>query len=633
VLCALSTIWAAIVSFVGGLILQLGTIRVSSHNPRNAVLIAVVCMAAVWALSTGRHGGPLKDEWIWWIRQGRAAASLLQPVRRWLPRSALTTPVTIAAIGISLDIFLWAGPPPLWLDEEAIALNIRDRSFADLAGPLWLGQSAPFGWLVMQRVIVLTLGTSELALRLIPLLFGIATVVTAVWVGHRWMGKAGTVALVVVCGAAESLTHYRFEVKHYTADGFWGLLLPALAVWAIEGANPSQRMRRAIGWWLVAAVAHFFANGALLVTPACAVVLLLLVWRRDGRQAAATFVLVGLVWIAAFLVNYQLSIRNAHESAYLRGFWASALPPESAGLIDRAQWLIDRVQPLARDPGGTQLWKSLWLLAICGFTFAMKPSLGGMFSTVPLAAFAFAALGLVPLRERLAIWIVPSLYVGLALAIDKAVRVARHAGPGQSWLIRGVATAVLLVAVHLCVDISRRGWSNREVKRIRDSKHRLDDARSARWLMARYQPGDAIIATRLTWPALWWYGEIPLGEPTAPGPRGIDWEAMYEVAYSSPGPACERKPLQHALMNHRRVLVYIGFRDERKGFDELLLRELGEIGAVIEVEQFADLSRLAVIQVGDSRAGAVEVVAARRNIVDASPPLDGCARVRPAEVW
>ena len=54
----------------------------------------------------------------------------------------------------------------MWVDEEMIALNLRDRGWLDLAGPLWLGQTAPLGWLALQRLekrgfIEASWGTSE----------------------------------------------------------------------------------------------------------------------------------------------------------------------------------------------------------------------------------------------------------------------------------------------------------------------------------------------------------------------------------------------------------------------------------------------------------------------------------------
>ena len=56
---------------------------------------------------------------------------------------AYAIPVVIAAAGIGSRVHQWYFSRTLWLDEEMIFLNIRDRMFSELVGPLWLYQTAP----------------------------------------------------------------------------------------------------------------------------------------------------------------------------------------------------------------------------------------------------------------------------------------------------------------------------------------------------------------------------------------------------------------------------------------------------------------------------------------------------------
>ena len=104
-----------------------------------------------------------------------------------------------AAAGALLLGVEWQWGRMLWLDEEMIAINLRDRSMRELAGTLSLGQAAPYGWLVLQRTMLLAGGTGERTLRLIPLVFGMATLATASWSGRRWMTAAGALSLVFLC--------------------------------------------------------------------------------------------------------------------------------------------------------------------------------------------------------------------------------------------------------------------------------------------------------------------------------------------------------------------------------------------------------------------------------------------------
>ena len=99
-------------------------------------------------LPDGRN--TLRDEWSRW-RLWYASTNQWRG-RAWQIIYIVASAFTIAVAAISIDIYQWGAALPFWVDEEMIALNLRDRSMADLAGPLWLGQSAPFGWLVLERI-------------------------------------------------------------------------------------------------------------------------------------------------------------------------------------------------------------------------------------------------------------------------------------------------------------------------------------------------------------------------------------------------------------------------------------------------------------------------------------------------
>jgi len=58
-----------------------------------------------------------------------------------------------------------------WLDEELLAINLRDRAIPNYLEALWLGQTAPFAGSCSKRLVVVTFGMGERALRLLPVLF------------------------------------------------------------------------------------------------------------------------------------------------------------------------------------------------------------------------------------------------------------------------------------------------------------------------------------------------------------------------------------------------------------------------------------------------------------------------------
>ena len=112
-----------------------------------------------------------------------------------------------------------------------LGLNARDRSFTALIGPLWLGQAAPLGWLALERASMRALGLSERAVRALPVLWGLLTLITAMWVGRRWLGPIGAAILALLCAFGNNVWFFALELKQYSADTWGGLLVPSLAAW------------------------------------------------------------------------------------------------------------------------------------------------------------------------------------------------------------------------------------------------------------------------------------------------------------------------------------------------------------------------------------------------------------------
>lgn len=519
-----------------------------------------------------------------------------------------------------------------------LALNLRGRGFHELPGELWLGQTAPLGWLALQRTMLLVFGTSELALRTVPLVFGIATIVTAWWIGRRWLDPIGAALLVLLCSTGQWLVYHTLELKPYSADAFWALLLPALTAWATEDADGERadRSPRIAVWWIVAATGQWFAYGALLVTPACAFVLLAVFARRGGWRGAVAVARPGLAWLAVFGLNYFLALRYTSGSAYLRTYWAGAMPPAGAETADTIRWVFDHLQALAIKPGGATEPVLFWLAAAAGLAMLIRfhPPLGAALALVPLSAFILGALRIVPLYERLTLWVVPALYVGIATLAHAAVRFGRAAYAERRWMWLAPSIVCGLLAIDIGVDIGRNGWSEVDVHGRKRGNHQLDDRAAVRWLMSQWQPGDIVVTTHLGLPAVLWYGNLPM--PDHASPRGLPYRVeILEASHVSAGPGCDPHALLDAVATHTRVLVHLGFRfdDVPRYFDDLLMDRLSTIGRVIDYRSFT----------GRSRAGIVDLTRPTDRPEDParrSAPLDdtfvryaGCVAVKPAGAW
>jgi hypothetical protein len=539
----------------------------------------------------------------------------------------------LAFVGAALLVIQWSHGRMLWLDEEMIAINIRDRSFARLAGRLSLGQAAPYGWLVLQRAVLLTAGSSERALRFVPMAFGIATLGAAVWIGRRWMTPWGAAALVFLCAFGQWISFHALELKHYSADVCFGLLLPALAASAVVprlvtalGSGPLQMRRRSARWWVVAAASQWVSNGALFVAPSSALLILAVTLRRFGWREAVRTAAPGVLWLGSFAANYIVALGPARSSEFLRTYWLPAFPPAGAGAWATVSWLASQLGPLAIKPGGSGFAVAFWIAALAGFALARTASVrmfAAAFALAVIAAFAWAGARLVPMSERLTLWMVPALYVGVALAFDRVGTLLIESIRGRRvvHLVAGVgAVAAFLV---LFGDIYTRSLVYLHLEPP-VSNHGLDDRAAIDWLSKQQRAGDVWVATWNALPAIWWYA-TPVHAP------------IVAASFMQDFGTCRGKDLASwlAAAGHSRALVYFGFGHEiEAAFDDVLMTTLSGIGQVVGYRRFASLGHAVIVDLNARPAGVLTLTALSTGISAApSGPATGCIVAAPGREW
>jgi hypothetical protein len=551
--------------------------------------------------------------------------------------------------GVGLQLHRWWAGGTLWLDEQMIARNIRDRDFAGLAGPLDFNQSAPLGWLWTQRVVVELLGTGERALRLVPLVFGIGALVAAWAIGRRWLGPAGTFAVVSLLAVNAALLRYSTEVKQYSGDVFWALLLLGAALWVIgpagsavgqpgpaggpaemavgrverapdpagsaPGDRPVRWSYRMGWWWVVAAVGCLFSMGAILATPAIALVLVGVAGRRGGWPAVLRAAAAGVVWLAAFALHYWYALRHLLANEVMAEFWDSrGYPPDGAGPVQLVDWIVRRPEVLAQDPlhldnaGLGRGWlifaaTIFWLLVLAGIGVAGRrsPAVALLLAAPPVTGVVLAVLHLAPLSARLAMWALPALFLAVGFEIDAATRAAarllrrsgnrapargsrlsaeggarlsavggvaeggaRLSGRGGRWAAGGVGMAAVAVAAVVLVPLAAAA--------VRPSPPPgIDDRAGVTWLVRQHRPGDLTLVLQGSQHAVAWYAP---GDALAPTIR------VRAVPYT---PGCDLAGLRSRLAGFDRVLVYGRFRDGSAGAAaEALSVWLAEVGTVVE---------------------------------------------------
>ncbi|GGM16547.1 glycosyltransferase family 39 protein [Dactylosporangium sucinum] len=455
----------------------------------------------------------------------------------------------------------WSHGRPLFIDEQYLALNVRERGLLGLAGDLDHNQSAPLGWLWVQWGITHVLGTGDRVLRLLPFAFGLLTLAAAAVIGRRWLGAAGGAALVLLCAVNPVLLYHATEFKQYSADAAAVLVLVGLAAWVVE--RPSARAEWV--WWGVAAVAGWFSMASVLVTPGLALTVLL-VRRRSGWLR---WCLKGFVWLASFALHYALSLRHAAGDDFLvTWFDGIGFPKQADGLGGVRAWLADRPEALVQDPFGLDAGLALpvCLLVVAGIALAAwhRPAFGALLAVPILSGFALAVARVAPLSDRLALWLVPVAYLATAVVVAAAARGLRAVWRRRRWaaLLAAVPAAALLVGAVVAVT----PLAGRVVRPL-PTTDQVDDREAVAYLARERRPDDLIMVFLPSVYAVDWY---------APQLSGV----VHTFDVVAPGPDCDLGDLKARAAGHGRIIAYLGHRTGPVPVRSVLGARLGELGAV-----------------------------------------------------
>lgn len=367
--------------------------------------------------------------------QGRGA---LERARAMLASGALAW--TVAAAGALLRLAQYASNRSLWADESYLALNILGRPFLGLVEPLAHNQAAPFGFLFLEKLATVVFGTGELALRLVPLLAGLASLALFFWVARRLLRPDLVPLALALFAVSDRLIYYASEVKQYSTDVAVALALLLAALAALEGPLTA---RRAALLAAAGSAAVWFSHPAIFVLAGAGVALAASAAAGRDWPRLARLVAVGAAWVASFGAFYLVSLDEIAENAKRQRFWGDAFLPMPPVTAEAAAWLRATFLELFANPGGfSPAWLALLLfLAGCAWLLATDWRRGTALLAPIALCLAASGLRMYPFSSRLLLFLVPALILGTVKGVELLATRTRAAGP-----LLGLALAAALLA-------------------------------------------------------------------------------------------------------------------------------------------------------------------------------------------
>ena len=430
------------------------------------------------------------------------------PPRGWV--SARSAILVLVVLGFVLRVIPFVSDRCLWIDEAMLALNLVDRTPRQLLEPLDWNQGAPAGFLMLAKAGIVVFGQDEWALRLVPFVGSVMSLVAFAWVARRLLPAEAAVIAVGLFAISPFLISYAAECKQYATDAALTAGLFALALGLLHGEGSFRR------WAYLAAagaVSVWFSHPVAFVLGGIGSALFLdAVARKDRRRAGACLATIAC-WLASFGVCYLVSLKQLGNNQFLLDYWAGhflPLPPRSQGDL---LWLADHFFSFLAYPGGlggTELkiggiaaalllvglvaqWRERWPVAVALILPAILALLASGVNKYPFAG-------------RLLLFLVPLMLIGVARG---AWVVAAALRPSQP-----VAAVVFLGLLFLAPTVEMY-QTLRRPPRCEQITPVLNDVRN------QWQPGDKVYIYYGAAPAFTFYTR------ENPFPPGVVFGASY----------------------------------------------------------------------------------------------------------
>jgi 4-amino-4-deoxy-L-arabinose transferase-like glycosyltransferase len=240
--------------------------------------------------------------------------------------------MALVLIAVVLRLLLWGQQRSLWIDEARLSLNVASRSYMNLLPPLDYDQSAPLGYLWLQRSAIALFGVNEGSLRLLALAAGIGTVVLTFRLARSWFGQRVAVLAMAIAALSPTLIYYSGEAKQYGIEACitCGVLYAAMR--SLENPSSTGRWRLLVGFGVLAPWLAFPAVFALAGVGITTLLDQKLPVRRRVQVAGQ----LAAWWGGSLALAYLLVYRAAAHDRYLHHYWNQAFlaPWRPGGLLD-----------------------------------------------------------------------------------------------------------------------------------------------------------------------------------------------------------------------------------------------------------------------------------------------------------
>jgi hypothetical protein len=364
------------------------------------------------------------------------------PVRRIWPMVLYgAVAAGLIAVGAVVRLRVYLADLSLWRDEAALTLNIIQKSFRQLFGPLDYDQGAPVGFLMIQKAVVTLRGDGEMALRFWPVTASILAIPIFFAVCYRIVGARAAIFALAFFALATDRMDYWADNKQYSTDCLTTVFLLLMAGRAMTAGEEFVSMRRLRWLAMAGAIAIWFSHPSIFMLAGIFCALAVRWIGQRPREKLWGLLLLAGAWGASFLMDYFLCLSKLTKSSYLQHYWSAVAgafapaPVSMAGLIWYKRSFLELFNNFSIEFEG--LAGVMFLLGLYEL-YRRGRHWPVLLGTPIVAALAASALHQYPFDWRLLIFALPLTTMTVAAGLDFF--------KGQARLVQVAALGMLLIS-------------------------------------------------------------------------------------------------------------------------------------------------------------------------------------------
>ena len=359
----------------------------------------------------------------------------------WLRRVGPIVLLAIVCLSLAVRIRQYCALPSFWYDEAYLLVNVFDKTYVELSGPLRCDQAAPPLFLWSLRWLYVWAGPYEWAMRLPAFLASLVALFVFIPLARKVAGQPGWLWAVGFCALSNHAVSHAVEVKPYAFDLLMSTILLLAASGMLTAEPRSATWRRCWAGLLGGALlGPWLSYPSVFVLGGASLALAVDAWSRKNRFTWLAWVSLNVTVLLSAAAVWYITARHQRTDS-LEVYWRSAfIDLSSAG--GALMWVVKYLVKVG-NYGTTGLGIPLALLGLGGLIGLWQQSRALVSLLVGPLVIALVANGLrlYPLDDRLLFFAAPCLWLSAAVGVSGILGRLR----GRSaWLGVIVLAALLL---------------------------------------------------------------------------------------------------------------------------------------------------------------------------------------------